>query len=164
MKLKPGDIILFKVVAKSPWHDKLIALGELLLNKQFTRDSYCHVAMVDSDTALMLEAVWPKTHVIPLRCRGNVAEVYRVKGATSAQVKQALKWAHENVGLWYNVGKLFFGLFPSRHKVLCSTYVAKAWKSTNVTLGDIDEKIFSPDEIAANKKVVKFIKSIKLPN
>lgn len=145
--LQPGDILLFKVGKRSPWHDKLIALGQKLLNKNFTEASYCHVAMIDTDTTLMLEAVWPFTHIIKIKARNNKIEVYRVKRSTKAQKLKAVMWAHKHLGIWYNVGKLFFGLFPSRHKLICSTYIAKAWQSANVKLGKINEKIFSPDEM-----------------
>ena len=149
-KLQPGDILLFRIDKTSPIHDKIIALGEKLLHKQFKKAEYCHVAMVDNDTKLMLEAVWPKTHVYTITARGNVMEVYRVKGVSKKQRKQALDWAHRNLNVWYNIGKLFFGLFPSKHKVICSTYVAGAWKSAGVILGDLNEKIFSPDELASS--------------
>lgn len=150
IKLKAGDILLFQVVPNSPWHDKLIAFGEKLLGKQFTKYSYCHAALVDSDTDLMLEAVWPKTHIIKIKSRHNKIAVFRMKNATNEQRLWAVKWAHKNLGLWYNVGKLFFGLFPSRHKVICSTYVSDAWKAAGIKLEAKRVKVFSPDEIAVN--------------
>ena len=156
-KLQHGDILLFKVVSNSPWHDKLIALGEKLLHKQFSKSAYCHAAMIDTDTDLMLEAVWPVTHIIPIKSRNNQIEVYRVKHSTEAQKLQAVEWAHQNLGVWYNVGKLFFGLFPSKHKIICSTYVAEAWKSAGIILGDLNEKVFSPDEIAADPQLKRVV-------
>ena len=149
-KLQPGDILLFRIDKTSPIHDRIIAFGEKLLNKQFSKRKYCHVAMIDTDPTLMLEAVWPKTHARTIITRGNTIEVYRVKNATKKQKQQALKWAHDNLNVWYNVGKLLFGLFPRKHEVICSTYVAGAWKSAGIILGDLEEKIFSPDELAAS--------------
>jgi len=147
--LKPGDVLLYRVTPNSPWHDKLIAWGEKLMGKKFTKNSYCHVAMVDYDTDLILEAVWPKTHVVRFPGKSkNPVEVYRVKDATPEQISKAIDWAHKNLGLWYNVGLLFFGLFPSKHKVVCSTYVDHAWDSAGLSLGD--GKLFSPDEVAAS--------------
>jgi hypothetical protein len=155
MKLQPGDILLFQVNKHSPIHDKIIAFGEWLLHKQFAKHKYCHAAMVDEDTTLMLEAVWPKTHVYTITGRGNTVDVYRVKRASKKQIKVALDWAHANLNVWYNVGKLFFGLFPRKHEVICSTYVAGAWKAAGVVLGDLDEKVFSPDEIATSPLIKK---------
>lgn len=152
-KLKPGDILLFEVGPNSPWHDKLIAFGERLLGKQFTKSSYCHAALIDTDTDLMLEAVWPKTHVIPIKARNNKIQVFRVKKATKEQCLKAVAEAHKNLGLWYNVGKLFFGLFPKKHEVICSTYVSISWKASKVTLVKKGTKVFSPDEIASNSLV-----------
>jgi uncharacterized protein YycO len=151
--LQPGDILLFKVAKHSPWHDKLIALGEKLLHKNFTKSNYCHAAMIDADTDLMLEAVWPVTHIIKIKSRNNKIEVFRIRNATPEQKLKAVKWTHKNLGLWYNVGQLLFGLFPRKHEVICSTYVAKAWKSSGIILGDINEKVFSPDEIAADPQL-----------
>jgi len=161
MKLKPGDILLFEVVPNSPWHDKLIALGERLMGKQWTRSAYCHAALIDEDTNLMLEAVWPKTHVIPIKSRNNKIQVFRVKKASKAQCYLAIEQARKDLGLWYNVGKLFFGLFPRRHEVICSTYVSKAWKAAGVKLDSKKVKVFSPDEIASSK-LVRHVGELKL--
>lgn len=160
-KLKPGDILLFEVVPNSPWHDKLIAFGERVLGKQFTRSSYCHAALIDSDIDMMLEAVWPKTHIIPIKSRKNKIQVFRIKHATKDQCLAAIKKAHKNLGLWYNVGKLCFGLFPRKHEVICSTYVAISWKAGQVKLMHSGTKVFSPNEIASNP-LVKYVGELKL--
>lgn len=152
-QLKPGDILLFEVVPNSPWHDKLIAFGEKFLGKQFTRSSYCHAALIDTDTDMMLEAVWPKTHIIPIKSRSNKIQVFRIKNATKEQCLKTVKEAHKDLGLWYNVGKLFFGLFPRKHEVICSTYVAISWKAAKVKFAKLNGKVFSPDEIASNPLV-----------
>jgi hypothetical protein len=133
--LQPGDILLFEVVPNSPWHDKLIALGEKLLGKQFTKTSYCHVAMIQ------------------IKARNNKIQVFRMKNATKKQCLLAVAEAHKDLGLWYNIGKLFFGLFPKKHEVICSTYVAISWKVAGKVFSKIDDKVFSPDEIAADPLV-----------
>jgi hypothetical protein len=161
IKLKPGDILLFEVGSRSPWHDRLIALGEKLLKKQFTVGSYCHAAIIDTDTGLMLEAVWPKTHVIKIKSRNNKIQVFRVKSTTKTQCLRAVEEAHKDLGLWYNVGKLFFGLFPRKHEVICSTYVAISWRAAGVKLAKRGDRVFSPDEIAASP-LVKHIGELTL--
>lgn len=163
LQLRPGDILLFEVVPNSPWHDKLIAFGEKILRKQFTRSSYCHAALIDTDTDMMLEAVWPKTHIISIKSRNNKIQVFRVKNVTKAQCLKAVKKAHEDLGLWYNIGKLFFGVFPRKHEVICSTYIAISWKASKVKLSKRADKVFSPDEIASNP-LVKHIGELILPN
>jgi hypothetical protein len=162
-KLRSGDLILFRVTKNSPIHDKLIGIGEWLMRKKFTRHDYCHIAMVDSDTDLMLEAVWPRTHVIKIdwakMSKINDLEVYRVKRATKVQREKAISWAHKNIGVRYNIGLLLFGWFPMKHQVICSTYVGKSWHNAHVVLSNSGrmEKLLSPDEIAANTKVLKRI-------
>jgi len=163
MKLRPGDILLFEVVPNSPWHDKLIAFCEKLLGKQFARASYCHVALIDTDTDMMLEAVWPKTHIIPIKSSNNKIQVFRMKNATKAQCLLAVKEAHKDLGLWYNIGKLCFGLFPRKHEVICSTYVAISWKAARKIFAKINDKVFSPDEIAADP-LVQHVGEFILPN
>ncbi len=163
MKLRPGDILLFEVVPNSPWHDKLIAFGEKLLGKQFTRKSYCHAALIDTDTDLMLEAVWPKTHIIPIKSRNNKIQVFRMENVTKEQCLKAVKQAHKDLGLWYNVGKLCFGLFPRKHEVICSTYIAIAWKVTGKKFARIKDNVFSPDEMAADP-LIKYVGELILPN
>jgi uncharacterized protein YycO len=156
-KIRPGDIVLYKVTPNSPIHDKLIGIGERLLHKNFTKTSYCHVSMIDFDTDFILEAVWPKTHIIKFPGKtSNPVEIYRVKKATKKQISTAIKWAHSNLGLWYNIGLLLFGLFPKKHEVICSTYVANAFKAAGIKLGK-NEKLLSPDEIAANTIVLERI-------
>lgn len=155
--LQPGDILLYRVTPNSPWHDKVIAWGEQLLKKKFTKFNYCHVAMVDYDTDLILEAVWPWTHLTLFPGKGNnPVEVYRVKDVTPEQVKLAITWAHQNLGVWYDLGRLFFGLFPSRHKVICSTYIDYSWDNAGRSLGD--GKLLSPDEIAVSSQIVLIAK------
>jgi hypothetical protein len=154
IKLRPGDILLFEVVPNSPWHDKLIAFGEKLLGKQFAKASYCHAAMIDIDTELMLEAVWPKTHVIKIKSRNNKIQVFRVKNATKEQCLKAVEEAHKDLGLWYNIGKLFFGLFPRKHEVICSTYVGISWKAAGKKFAKLNDKVFSPDEMASDPLVM----------
>jgi uncharacterized protein YycO len=156
MKLNPGDILIYRVVPNSPWHDKLIAWGEKIMGKKSTPASYCHVAMVDYDTDLILEAVWPKTHVTKFPGKDlNPVEVYRVKGATLEQINIAIDWAHENLGLWYNIGLLFFGLFPKKHEVVCSTYIDDAWDAAGLSLGE--GKLLSPDEVAASPRLERVL-------
>lgn len=162
-QLRPGDILLFEVIYNSPWHDKLIALGEKLLGKQFTKSSYCHAALIDTDTDMMLEAVWPKTHIIPIKSRGNKIQVFRVRNVTKEQCRIAVETAHKDLGLWYNIGKLFFGLFPRKHEVICSTYVGISWKGAKVKLMKKGIKVFSPDEIASNP-LIKHLGELILKN
>jgi uncharacterized protein YycO len=154
--LQPGDIILCRVTERSPIHDKLIAFGEWVMRKKFTRSSYCHVMMVDSDTELVLEAVWPKTHLVKAdweaREKKYALEVYRVKGATLVQKAKAIHWAHKNLGVWYNVGLLLFGWFPKKHEVICITYAMKAWAYAGSPLMK-NEKLPSPDELAVSTKL-----------
>jgi uncharacterized protein YycO len=154
--LQPGDIILCRVTLRSPIHDKLIAVGEWIMRKKFTRSNYCHVMMVDSDPELVLEAVWPKTHLVKgdwdKREKKYALEVYRVKRATLVQKAKAIHWAHKNLGVWYNVGLLMFGWFPKKHEVICSTYIAKSYAYAGIQLGK-NEKLLSPDEVAVSTKL-----------
>ena len=157
--LQPGDILLFRTTKNSPFHDKLIAFGEWLTGEKETKHSYHHVAMVGTD-GQVFEAIWKGTVCHPFAevDQTGVIEVYRVKNATDIQIQEALEWAQANLGKKYD----FIGLFLSwagihgRNAEICCTYVGNAWKAAGVQVTPkAKEKIYSPDDIAANKKVLK---------
>lgn len=157
--LQPGDILLFRTMKNSPFHDKLIAFGEWLVGEKMTKHSYHHVAMVGVDTQIF-EAIWKGTMYHPyaeVDKTGDI-EVYRVKNATDIQIQEALEWASDNLGLKYDFVKLFLGWagLDQKHAEICSTFVGKAWLAAGVQVAPkTKEKIYSPDDIAANKKVLK---------
>ena len=158
-KLQPGDILLFRTTKNSPFHDKLISFGEKLSGEKMTKHSYHHVAMVGND-GNVLEAIWKGTVCHPYEdvdLTGFI-EVYRVKGATKQQAQEAITWAIENLGEKYDLVGLFLSWagLHERHAQICCTYVGNAWEAAGVQLTvKKNEKIYSPDDIAANKKVLK---------
>lgn len=158
-KLQPGDILLFRTTLMSPIHDKLIAFCEWLIGEKMTKHSYHHVAMVGVDLQVF-EAIWKGTvyHDFSEVDKTGIIEVYRVKNATDVQIQEALEWAQDNLGLKYNFLGLFLGWagLDEKHAEICSTYVGDAWKAAGVQLTKKkNEKFYSPDDIAANKKVLK---------
>jgi len=158
--LQPGDILLFRTTKNSPFHDKLIAIAQFIVGEQQTMRSYHHVAMVDVDNTQVLEAIWKGTLLHPYTevAKTGVIEVYRVRNATDIQIQQAIESAHSNLGLRYDLIKLFLGWagLDGRHAEICSTFVGNAWAAAGVQLTKKSkEKIYSPDDIAANTKVLK---------
>lgn len=163
--LQPGDILLFRTTKNSPFHDKLIAMAQLFTGEQQTRRSYHHVAMVDVDNTQVLEAIWKGTLLHPYTevAKTGVIEVYRVRNATSIQIQQAVEYAHNNLGLRYDFIKLFFGWLglDGKKAEICSTFVGNSWAAAGVQLTKKSkEKIYSPDDIAANKNVLKRVGTI----
>lgn len=159
-QLQPGDILLFRTTKHSPFHDKLIAIAQLFMGEQQTKHSYHHVAMVDVDNTQVLEAVWKGTLLHPYAdvAKTGAIEVYRVRNATDVQIQQAIECAHNNLGLKYDFIKLFLGWagLDKKGAEICSTFVGSAWAAAGVQLTKkLTEKIYSPDDIAANKKVLK---------
>lgn len=159
--LQPGDILLFRTTKNSPLHDKLIAFGEWIIGEKMTKHSYHHVAMVGID-GNVFEAIWMGTVCHPFSevDKTGMIEAYRVRNVTDIQIQEALEWAEDNLGKKYDFVGLFLGWagLDEKHAEICSTYVGKAWKAAGVQLTKkAKEKIYSPDDIAANKKVIKRI-------
>lgn len=157
--LQPGDILLFRTTKRSPLHDKFIATAEWLLGEKMTKHGYHHVAMVGVD-GLIFEAIWKGTVCHPMAevDKTGIIEAYRVKNATDVQIQEAIEWAEDNLGLKYDFVRLFLGWagLDEKHAEICSTYVGKAWKAAGVQLTKKKkEKFYSPDDIAANTKVLK---------
>lgn len=157
--LEPGDILLFRTTKNSPLHDKLIAGAEWLIGEKMTKHSYHHVAMAGVD-GQVFEAIWKGTvlHSFAEVDKTGIIEVYRVKNATDVQIQEAIEWANDNLGLRYDFVKLFLGWagLDEKHAEICSTYVGDAWKAAGVQLTKKkNEKFYSPDDIAANKKLLK---------
>lgn len=151
MKFNPGDILLFRVNAHSPLHDKLIALGEGLMQKKFTPSNYCHVAMVSNDINLILEAVWPKTHVTKLDwSQPTELEVYQVKNVTTEQIQKAINWAENHLDEWYDIPELFGGWISFKHAQICSTYIANSWKAAGIKFKTDSNGFITPDQIATS--------------
>jgi uncharacterized protein YycO len=151
MKLQPGDLILYRTTKHSPIHDKLIALGEGLMQKKFTPSNYCHVSMVSNDTNLILEAVWPKTHVTKFDWnQPNELEIYRVKNVTQEQIQKAISWAENHLGEWYDIPELFGGWISFKHEQICSTYMANSWKAAKRYFKTYPNNFITPDQIAVD--------------
>lgn len=158
-QLQPGDVLLFRTTKHSPFHDKVIAIAQWLVGEQRTRHSYHHVAMVGLDNQIF-EAIWKGTllHSFDEVKKTGLIEVYRVRNVTDQQIQITLEWATANLGKRYDFVKLFLGWagLDDKHSEICSTYVGNAWKAAGVQLTKKkNEKIYSPDDIAANKKVLK---------
>ncbi len=165
--LKPGDILLCRVGPKAIWSSKFIAWAQKLIGRGSNGQNYCHVAMIDVDTDFILEAKWPKTRKWRIDWvhmdERYVVELWRVKGATPAKVKKALTWIHKHLGEWYDLPIFLFGWINFKHAEVCSTLVSKAWKAAGVKFVNTvsygkQEDLITPDEIAANTKLIRRIK------
>jgi hypothetical protein len=150
--MQPGDILLFKVEKKSTFVEKLIALGQRFYRHVPKQVKYCHVALVDKDTDLMLEAVWPKTRVTKIdfakiEQHENV-ELYRVRKITPEQIDQVINWAHDHLDEWYDVPLLLTGFLDSKHAEVCSTFVSHAERAAQLEIpsGCSNKKLIVPDD------------------
>lgn len=164
-KLKPGDILLYRVTKKSMIGAQIIGWFQNLVGKSpITGRTYSHVALVDWDTDYVLESRWPKSRRWKLDWKSLeshfIIEVWRVKGATKDEVQAALDWAHANLGQWYDLGLFIYGSFDRKHSEVCSTFVAKSWANAErifkafKRIGKV-KNFVSPDEIAWHTEIIK---------
>jgi cell wall-associated NlpC family hydrolase len=159
-KLKPGDLLLFRVTPKSSWLAKIIVIGEKILGSSIFKKSYSHIGILDYDTDFMYESRWPRSRRTKLDwTRLNkyyILESYRVKNATSDMIDNVITWCNNHLGMKYDLGLFFFGLFDQKNMEVCSTFVAKAWSSVGVILRRrSSQKLITPDEIIRNKHILK---------
>jgi cell wall-associated NlpC family hydrolase len=153
----PGDLLLFRIKHSSSWIAKLIGWGQKIIRHAPTKAEYCHVAIVAFDTDFILEATWPKTRISKINWekwnKEYDLQLFCVKNITPMQVVDAIFWAEDHLGEWYDILALFDGWVDIRHAEICSTYVQKAYKAAGVEF-KVDERNFiTPDEIAASDLV-----------
>ena len=150
--LQPCDILLFRTTHKSTWMDRLIVWGQKVFYHIPKQIRYCHVALVAKDTNLLIEAVWPKVRIFPIKLSTHKdkekIEVYRIKDITDEQREKILTYAYDHVGEWYDVTLLFTGWIDTKHAEICSTFVSKACYDVGLNIPSKKEskKLVIPDD------------------
>jgi hypothetical protein len=150
--MQPNDILLFKVIPSSSYLDKLIGWGQRLFGRVPKGLGYCHVALVDRDTDLMLEAKWPKTRVSKIDLtelnKTYGVELYRVRNATPEQIDLAINWAHDHLDEWYDIPLFLTGWLAVKHSEVCSTFVSHAERGAGLEIpyGCSKKPIIVPDD------------------
>lgn len=151
-KLKPADILLFRTTPRSTESEKFIAWAQHVIYNAPVDAKFCHVALVDYDTDLMCEAVWPKTKIseIDFAVQGQPEkiEVYRVRNITDAQVQATIQWAHDHLDEWYDVPLFLTGWLDAKHAEVCSTYVSHGFQASGLDVphGSNAKKLILPDD------------------
>ncbi|MGI0059240.1 MAG: hypothetical protein ACREBJ_05675 [Nitrosotalea sp.] len=165
--LVPGDLLFFKpksVLDISAW---LIAWAQNVVGKNplqgKTKLGYCHVALVDEDTDYILEARWPKTRRWKIDWtkldKNYHTEQWRMKNVTRAEIDEALSWAHDHLGEWYDLGLFLWGMIKVKNTEVCSTFVANAWAAAGRYFKEFKQigeyRFQSPDELVGNTNLIK---------
>lgn len=163
--LRPGDLLFYRPKAIFHVGSWLIAWFQNVVGKSPIEDrSYCHVAIVDTDTDYIVESRWPKSRRWKIDWKkldkNYTVELWRVKNVTKEETEKVLEWANSHLGEWYDLGLFVWGTFDFKHSEVCSTYVAKAWEAAGRIFKQHKRistvKIFqSPDELIANDDLIK---------
>lgn len=150
--MKPGDILLFRVIPSSSLVSKFIGWSQRLFGRVPNGRGYCHVALVDLDTNLMLEARWPKTRVSQIDLnelnKKYGVELYRVRNITDNQIDQVIMWAHDHLDEWYDIPLFLTGFLDSKHAEVCSTFIAHAFRDVGleIPVNNWHKKLVAPDD------------------
>lgn len=147
--LKPADILLFKTTYRSSLASRFIVWAQETFYHVSKQADYCHVALVDKDTSLMLETTWPKTRVSKIDFSiAEQIEVYRVRGITDEQREKALIWGRSHIGEWYDVLLFLTGWIDTRNTEICSTFVSKAFREAGLDIpyGSNKKELILPDD------------------
>jgi hypothetical protein len=151
--LQPGDLLLFKVKPSSSLIDKFIGWGQKFMKMAPTKAEYCHVALVSFDPEFIMEARWPKTRIYKINWeeyhKKYEVQLFRVKNVTTRQRLDAIHWAEDHLGEWYDLPSFLFGWIQFKHSEICSTYVTKAEKASKIYFKTEKNGFITPDQVAA---------------
>jgi len=152
--LHPGDLLLFKVKSSSSLVSKFIGWGQKVLGHAPTKSEYCHVALVAFDPTYLMEARWPKTRIWKIDWsylnKEYDVQLFRVKNVTPRQQLDAIHWAEDHLGEWYDLPELLGGWIAFKHAQICSTYVTQAEKAAGIIFKTEENGFITPDEVAAD--------------
>lgn len=157
MICQPGDLIFFAATPRGPILRRLIGAFQLLSGDGQDR-VYGHVAIAE-DSQTMIEETWPRARRRAIELSDPSVEVWRVRGATKYQCRVAVVNAQNNVGELYDLGGFFFGLFPNRHRAICSTFVARAWQEAGVALR-LRNSSFTPDSLMSAGQIERVYRGL----
>ena len=165
--LHPGDIIFFRTVKSSLPGSWLISWFQNIVGKSPIHGvSYSHVAIVDWNTDYVLESRWPKSKRSKINWKNwnkhYDLELWRIKRVRKDEIKKTLDWCYSHLNEWYDLGLFIWGMVDIKHAEICSTFVAKAWKSAGrifkvyKRIGKV-KNFHSPDELLHNQLLIKQI-------
>jgi uncharacterized protein YycO len=155
----PGDLLFYRVWDGSPWMYKVISFVQTWRKEVTPWASYAHVAMVDANPDLQVEATWPRIRKAPIDWSRVDIEIYRVKGATLPQVYKAIQSANKQIGKFYDLGLFFLGAYNFRHAEICTTLVQKAYRDAGINLGEGAGKLLTPNELIIDPLLFKVAQS-----
>lgn len=165
-QLRPGDLLFYRPKAPIPGSWLVTWFQNIVGKSPIHKVSYNHVAIVDRDTDYILESRWPKSRRWKINWKKlnkyYYVELWRIKNVEPVEITKALKWSHEHLNEWYDLGLFIWGMFDAPHMEVCSTFVAKAWAAAD-RIFKVHKRIgnarnfHSPDELIANSHLIKLI-------
>jgi len=155
-KIRPGDLLLFRIVEKSSWLGKAIGFFSVLTGKQGSyKRTYGHVGLVESQY-FYLEMTFPKSKRTEIKLDDPEAELWRIENLTPEKAQKAIDWAKGNLGKWYNIRHIITLGFMKGYG--CSDFVSNAFiqSGTGIVLSieGRDDPVVSPNEIADSKQTL----------
>lgn len=147
-KIRPGDLLLFRIVKESCWLGKLIGWFSVFTGNGGTYNrTYGHAALcVDQD--YYIEQTFPKSRKTKMCAESPEVELWRVCGLSAASARKAVGWGLGNLGKWYNIKHIVsFGCWKGYG---CSDFVFNCFKEsgTGVILDkNNNDIVVSPNEI-----------------
>lgn len=159
-ELRPGDILLWRVVPGATWFERLIGWGEKFLHQiGSTNVNYYHVGFVGPGVFKYYESR------VPVICNSDIPnplpeniEVYRLKTPlTGDQLAKIYSYANSQLGKWYNLlGVLTGGFIQIGSFAFCSQYTWQAFTYAGIVLCPW-ESLESPDDIAASSMLERIL-------
>jgi hypothetical protein len=153
IKVKPGDILMFKIAPGASWIDRLIGWGERRLGQTNSdKVNYYHVGFVGPGVFKFYQSKSPCicNSDMPVPLPDHI-EVYRLKvELTDDQLKSIFTYANSQLGKWYNfLGVLTGGFIQIGNFSYCSQFTWQSFTYAGIVLCPW-ESLESPDDIAAS--------------
>jgi len=148
-KIKPGDILMFRIVKSSGLFGRLIGWFSLLTGNGGTYEkTYAHVALVEN-VDYYLEQTFPKSKRTKLDCNNPEMELWRINNLSRENADKAIGWAKGNLGKWYNFRHLITLGFIKGYG--CSDFLFNAFyeSGTGIVLNKKGkgDPVCSPNEV-----------------
>lgn len=148
---KEGDLLFYRVDPSS-LKDRFIGFLE-----RFTSQGtglYTHVSMLDNTLDFQYEASVPRIRRSNINWANPHLELWRIKDATSPQIRDMLAAASQEVGNWYGLGDSLHSLLKKGRLTICTQYTIDSAAQGYIDLTeDKGDLLVSPDEFSTYKSI-----------
>ena len=151
--IKPGDLIFYP--DDGVWKHRIFSWMQKVGKEMgdVTDISLTHVAMVSSESDLIIEMKWPRPRFRFFASDTREKIVMRPRCEDAIKLR-AIYWCYFHIDLHYSFLSMVKGEFGIKdcYKV-CSGWINKGYKDSGFSFIDGEHKLVSPNELFSSKKL-----------